>query len=203
MKEIILAMLVLISIAGCSAKSASEVNVEKETSHEMKNEELRVSDELVLPHHIPNSGALSKEIVKIEKPEGLRVKYLAPKLISSSIYVQTLNEPLSEEKTIKSQATHFAEVNVINLRKQGVDDVTLLEESFVSKFSETDVAYQRVVRNDLNKVLHIYFFSIDEKVIFIQSWSNYRKENEGYRMRFDTFVYDLIKNLESQILINE
>jgi hypothetical protein len=199
MKKVLLATFVVIFSASCLAQTSSNEVAEMDQLQTMKQEELRVSNNLILPDYLPKSGALSKEVIKISNPKGIRVKYLAPRLISSSIYVQSLDEFSSKDKNITSQATYYAEANVIHLRKQGVQNTLFLQKSIASKFSATDVAYQRVIREDSNKVLHIYILSIDEKVIFIQSWSDYKKENEGNKKKFDTFVYHLILDLESQI----
>jgi hypothetical protein len=196
MKKILLIIFMVIPIISCSTQKLSNEVIDKDLN---RQEKLRISAHLVLPHYLPKSGALSREIIEVDEPKGLRVVYLAPRLISSSISVQTLNEFSSEEKTITAQAKYFAEANVLNLRKQGISNTLFLKESINSKFSNTDVAYQRVIREDTNRVLHLYVTRFYENIIFIQAWSDYKKDSEGYKERFDTFVYHLILDLESQI----
>jgi hypothetical protein len=199
MRRILVWTIFVVCIVSCSTQKSTAATNENKNLLDSKQESLRISERLVLPHHLKNTGALSREIVKIDEPSGLRVKYSAPRLTSSSIFVQTLNEFTSEEKSIAAQAQYFAEANVLNLRRQGVNNTFLLKECITSKFSNTDVAYQRVIREDSNKVLHLFVTTIDQKIIFVQAWADYQKESEGYKEKFDTFLNDLIQDLEHQI----
>jgi hypothetical protein len=199
MKKILVLVICVICVVSCSTQKPTSATSLENKPQESKQENLRISERLVLPHYLKNTGALSREISKIDEPVGLRVTYLAPRLISSTISVQTFSEFTSPEKNIAAQVQYFAEANIVNLRKQGVNNTLFLKESITSKFSNTNASYQRVIREDSNRVLHLYVTTIDQKIIFIQAWADYQKESEGYKARFDTFVNDLIQDLEHQI----
>lgn len=199
MKIFLLIISSIIFLASCSAQNPVKTGENEVRPTPERKEELRISDSLILPHYLPISGALSKDISVIDNPKGLRVKYSAPRLISSYIYVQSLEDFSSKEKDISSQATYFAEANVINLRRKGIEKSLLLPKSIVKEFSRTNVAYNRVIREDTNKVLHLYVTKVKEKVIWVQAWSDFNKESNGNKMKFDTFVYHLVQDLESQL----
>lgn len=203
MKIILLIIPIALSLVACSAQKLSDGALGTTAVHQGMQEELRISDNLVLPHYLPKAAALSKEVIEIDEPKGKRVMYLAPRLVPYYIAVQTMGDFDSEDQSVASEATSFAEANIIRLRHKGINDTLLLNNAITYKFSDTEVVYQRVIRQDNNKVLHIYIFSLDHKLIFVQSWSDYVKKNEGYKKQFDTFVYRLIQNLESQVSTND
>lgn len=194
LKKFTLILMTVLTLAACSsAKGPNQAERPK-----LNKADLTYKADFVFPYYIPNSGALAQSVSPIDNPKGIRVEYLAPRLVAASIRVQVFDIAEVEGENIGAKAKYMATSNIVHLRKSGVSDTTYLKESLVNKFgSQTDVAYQRVIRNDTGKVLHIYLAQFGEDLLLIQAWYKYDNKSFGKKISFDTFVNDLIKELEN------
>lgn len=185
-KYLVLIASVLALLSGCAATGESE-----DTS-------LKLASGMVLPHYLPGAGALSDEVTEFDRPRGKRVLYFAPRLTLSTLVFQSYDKYYSKEKTSVAEALNMAKANVLNLRRQGIHNTSFMGKSTELKMGNTMVAYNRVVRGDNKKTLHLYFTKYGDQLFFVQGWSDSAEVSDKGKLAFDTFVFNLILYLEKK-----